>query len=37
MVREFEIHWMGGDLGIKTLLINKPDKSVSLKFSPRNV
>ncbi|XP_045534237.1 cytochrome P450 302a1, mitochondrial [Papilio machaon] len=35
LVQEFEMKWMGGDLGIRTLLINKPDKPISLSFTPR--
>ncbi|KAJ2946948.1 hypothetical protein O0L34_g16295 [Tuta absoluta] len=33
--REFDVKWMGGDLGIQTFLINKPDQPVLLKFSPK--
>ncbi|CAK1604156.1 unnamed protein product [Parnassius mnemosyne] len=36
LVLEFEMKWMGGDLGIKTLLINKPDKPIKLSFVPRH-
>nr|BAN66312.1 cytochrome P450 302A1 [Mamestra brassicae] len=36
LIREFNIKWMGDELGIRTLLINKPDKPVSLSFTPRN-
>ncbi|KAJ8732093.1 hypothetical protein PYW08_014823 [Mythimna loreyi] len=36
LIREFNIKWMGGELGIRTLLINKPDKPVTLSFIPRN-
>ncbi|KAJ8732686.1 hypothetical protein PYW07_015285 [Mythimna separata] len=36
LIREFNIKWMGDELGVRTLLINKPDKPVSLSFIPRN-
>ncbi|XP_050557099.1 cytochrome P450 302a1, mitochondrial [Spodoptera frugiperda] len=35
LIREFNVTWMGEELGIKTLLINKPDKPVSLSFTSR--
>ncbi|CAH2075253.1 unnamed protein product, partial [Iphiclides podalirius] len=35
LVQEFKIMWAGGELGIRTLLINKPDKPISLSFVPR--
>nr|ASO98051.1 cytochrome p450 CYP302A1 [Spodoptera exigua] len=35
LIREFNVTWMGEDLGIKTLLINKPDKPVSLSLTSR--
>ncbi|CAH0627188.1 unnamed protein product [Chrysodeixis includens] len=35
LIREFQIEWKGGELGIRTLLINKPDKPVSLSFTSR--
>ncbi|XP_046960949.1 cytochrome P450 302a1, mitochondrial [Vanessa cardui] len=37
LIREFKIKWIGGDLGVQTLLINKPDKPISLSFTSRNV
>ncbi|NP_001036953.1 cytochrome P450 302A1 [Bombyx mori] len=36
LIREFEIQWAGEELGVKTLLINKPNKPVSLNFIPRS-
>ncbi|XP_069355066.1 cytochrome P450 302a1, mitochondrial isoform X2 [Maniola hyperantus] len=35
LIRKYKITWKGGELGVKTLLINKPDQSISLSFSPR--
>ncbi|CAG9785114.1 unnamed protein product [Diatraea saccharalis] len=35
LLREFQIDWIGGELGIQAYLINKPDKAVSLAFSSR--
>ncbi|XP_050342354.1 cytochrome P450 302a1, mitochondrial [Nymphalis io] len=37
LIREFKIKWMGGDLGVRTLLINKPDKPISLSFTTRSL
>ncbi|KAL0840422.1 hypothetical protein ABMA28_015678 [Loxostege sticticalis] len=37
LLREFELKWIGGELGVRTLLINKPDKPVSLSFVSRNI
>nr|QZU75316.1 cytochrome P450 302a1 [Antheraea pernyi] len=37
LVREFQIKWMGKELGVKTLLINKPDQAVSLSLVSRNI
>ncbi|CAH0407723.1 unnamed protein product [Chilo suppressalis] len=36
LIREFEIGWMGGELGIRTHLINKPNNAVTLSFSSRD-
>ncbi|XP_050682280.1 cytochrome P450 302a1, mitochondrial isoform X2 [Leptidea sinapis] len=35
LFRAFDMKWIGGELNIKTLLINKPDKPVALKLSRR--
>ncbi|XP_045764195.1 cytochrome P450 302a1, mitochondrial isoform X2 [Maniola jurtina] len=35
LIRKYKITWMGGELGVKTLLINKPDQPISLSFTPR--
>ncbi|XP_039748636.1 cytochrome P450 302a1, mitochondrial isoform X1 [Pararge aegeria] len=35
LIQKYKITWMGGELGIKTLLINKPDQPISLSFTPR--
>ncbi|CAB3243679.1 unnamed protein product [Arctia plantaginis] len=35
LIRNYEIKWMGGELGIRTFLINKPDSPISLSFVPR--
>ncbi|KAJ0179934.1 hypothetical protein K1T71_004525 [Dendrolimus kikuchii] len=35
LLREFEVTWIGPELGVRTLLINKPDKPVTLCFTPR--
>ncbi|KAI5631963.1 cytochrome p450 domain-containing protein [Phthorimaea operculella] len=35
MFREFDVKWTGGELGIQTFLINKPDQPVLLKFTPK--
>ncbi|XP_061710510.1 cytochrome P450 302a1, mitochondrial [Cydia pomonella] len=35
MVREFQLQWAGKELGIKTLLINKPDQPIMLDFKNR--
>ncbi|CAH4018820.1 unnamed protein product [Pieris brassicae] len=35
LIRTYKINWLGGELGVKTLLINKPDKPISLQFTPR--
>lgn len=37
LIREFHIKWTGGELGVRTLLINKPDKPVSLSLISRNM
>ncbi|XP_063839608.1 cytochrome P450 302a1, mitochondrial [Ostrinia nubilalis] len=37
LLREFELKWTGGNLGIRTFLINKPDKPVSLTFLSRQL
>ncbi|CAK1553639.1 unnamed protein product [Leptosia nina] len=36
IVRNYKIEWLGGKLGVKTLLINKPDQPISLKLTPRS-
>ncbi|XP_049865928.1 cytochrome P450 302a1, mitochondrial isoform X2 [Pectinophora gossypiella] len=33
--REFDVKWLGDELGIRTLLINKPDKPLTLSFTPK--
>ncbi|XP_023950154.1 cytochrome P450 302a1, mitochondrial [Bicyclus anynana] len=35
LIQKYKITWMGGELGVKTLLINKPDQPISLCFTPR--
>ncbi|XP_075970526.1 cytochrome P450 302a1, mitochondrial [Anticarsia gemmatalis] len=35
IIRDFEIKWMGGELGIRTLLINKPNQPIALSFTSR--
>ncbi|XP_072940488.1 cytochrome P450 302a1, mitochondrial [Epargyreus clarus] len=35
LIREFDIKWLGNELGVRTLLINKPDKPILLSFTPR--
>ncbi|CAH0727776.1 unnamed protein product, partial [Brenthis ino] len=35
LIRQFKLDWIGGELGVKTLLINKPDKPISLSFTSR--
>nr|ABC96069.1 cytochrome P450 CYP302A1 [Manduca sexta] len=35
LIRDFQIQWKGRELGIRTLLINKPDQPVTLSFVPR--
>ncbi|KAM3962950.1 cytochrome P450 302a1, mitochondrial [Aphomia sociella] len=35
IIRDFELKWNGGELGVRTLLINKPDKPVTLSFRER--
>ncbi|CAG9127052.1 unnamed protein product [Plutella xylostella] len=35
IVREFKLSWSGGEMGIKTHLINKPDQPVRLSLEPR--
>ncbi|XP_075233158.1 cytochrome P450 302a1, mitochondrial-like isoform X2 [Lycorma delicatula] len=35
VVRNFKISWLGDELNVKSLLINKPDKPISLKFNLR--
>ncbi|XP_013186140.2 cytochrome P450 302a1, mitochondrial [Amyelois transitella] len=37
MLREFKLQWEGKQLGIRTLLINKPNQPILLKFKLRNV
>nr|AID54852.1 cytochrome P450 CYP302A1 [Helicoverpa armigera] len=37
LIREYNLKWIGGELGVQTLLINKPDKPVTLSFTPRNL
>ncbi|XP_047985984.1 cytochrome P450 302a1, mitochondrial isoform X2 [Leguminivora glycinivorella] len=37
MVREFQLHWEGKALGIKTLLINRPDQPIMLDFKNRTM
>ncbi|XP_032511254.2 cytochrome P450 302a1, mitochondrial [Danaus plexippus] len=36
LIKEFHIKWMGGKLGVKTYLINKPDQPISLQFTTRS-
>ncbi|XP_077291387.1 cytochrome P450 302a1, mitochondrial [Arctopsyche grandis] len=36
LVRNFKISWIGGDLGVKTVMINKPDSPLKLKFQLRD-
>ncbi|XP_064292088.1 cytochrome P450 302a1, mitochondrial isoform X2 [Plodia interpunctella] len=35
IIREFKLHWNGKQLGVRTLLINKPDQPILLRFKPR--
>ncbi|XP_031769333.2 cytochrome P450 302a1, mitochondrial isoform X2 [Galleria mellonella] len=37
VIREFEIKWNGGELGVRTYLINKPDQPVALSFIKRSM
>ncbi|XP_045493534.1 cytochrome P450 302a1, mitochondrial [Colias croceus] len=37
IIRNFDIQWMGGNLGVKTFLINKPDQPITLQFTPRKI
>lgn len=36
MTREYSFDWIGGELGIQTLLINKPDQPITLNFKTRS-